>query len=292
MFLIYKINFKSGKVYIGQTNNFNARRNQHLCDAKTEDYKVYRAMRKYNTTHEDFEIIEENIATREECSIREIYWIAYYNSYKNGYNSTPGGECGSWKCGEESHLAKLTEQDVTEIRHLRATKLYQAYEVYEFYKSKIARSTFNKIWQYTTWKHICPELNTVELKKFHRKFRKDISGENNNTSKLTNDLVYKLRVRFYVDGESFSKLLKETKLCRTALQRALSGKTFKNVVMPEKTIKYRIQNKQPLESEIIKLREEYNSGKTLDELKVGVFQNYTNLALKNIVTYKTFTNLQ
>ena len=73
MFVIYKINFKSGKVYIGQTNNFNARRNQHLCDAKTEDYKVYRAMRKYNTTHEDFEIIEENIATREECSIREIY---------------------------------------------------------------------------------------------------------------------------------------------------------------------------------------------------------------------------
>ena len=73
MFLIYKINFKSGKVYIGQTNNFNARRNQHLCDAKTEDYKVYRAMRKYNTTHDDFEIIEENIATREECSIREIY---------------------------------------------------------------------------------------------------------------------------------------------------------------------------------------------------------------------------
>ena len=39
------------------------------------------------------------------------------------------------------------------------------------------------------------------------------------------------------------------------------------------------------------LREEYNSGKTLDELKVGVFQNYTNLALKNIVTYKTFTKL-
>lgn len=62
--------------------------------------------------------------------------------------------------------------------------------------------------------------------------------------------------------------------------------------MPEKTIKYRIQNKQPLESEIIKLREEYNSGKTLDELKIGVFQNYTNLALKNIVTYKTFTEVQ
>lgn len=73
MFLIYKINFKSGKVYIGQTNDFNARRNQHLCDSKTGDYKVYRAMRKYNTTREDFEVIEENIATREECSIREIY---------------------------------------------------------------------------------------------------------------------------------------------------------------------------------------------------------------------------
>lgn len=59
MHIIYKINFISGKVYVGQTNNFIARRNQHLSDARNgEDFKVYRAMRKYNTTKDDFEIIE------------------------------------------------------------------------------------------------------------------------------------------------------------------------------------------------------------------------------------------
>ena len=30
MHVIYKINFSNGKVYIGQSNDFTARRNQHL----------------------------------------------------------------------------------------------------------------------------------------------------------------------------------------------------------------------------------------------------------------------
>lgn len=40
----------------------------------------------------------------EECSIdlideREIYWIAYFDSYKNGYNSTPRRKGKNFRCG-------------------------------------------------------------------------------------------------------------------------------------------------------------------------------------------------
>lgn len=40
----------------------------------------------------------------EECSIdlideREIYWIAYFDSYKNGYNSTPRRKGRNFRCG-------------------------------------------------------------------------------------------------------------------------------------------------------------------------------------------------
>lgn len=291
MFVIYKINFKSGKVYVGLTNNFNARRNQHLSDMHKEDYKVYRAMRKYNTTKNDFEIIEDSILTKEEAANREIYWIAFYDSYHNGYNSTPGGECGSYKLGEESHLAKLTDKDVITIRQIRSTKKYQAGEIYDFYKTKISKSTFLKIWNYTTWKHIAPELNTEELRIFYKHLRKQAKGEKGNHAKLTNDYVYQLRVRFYQNGESFQDLLKEAKVCRTSLQRVLNGTYYPDVKMPQSSIKYRIQNKQPLPSEIQELRKQYKIGKSLSELKTGVFVNYSDQAIKNIINYKTFTNI-
>ena len=61
--------------------------------------------------------------------------------------------------------------------------------------------------------------------------------------------------------------------------------------MPEKSIEYRIQNKQPLDSEIIELRQNYKNGKSISELKTGVFINYSNKAIENIVKYKTFTNI-
>lgn len=291
MFVIYKINFKNGKVYIGLTNDFNARRNQHLCAMHTEDLKVYRAMRKYNTSREDFEIIEDSIETKQEASNREIHWIAYYDSFKNGYNSTPGGECGGYCLGENSHFAKLSDNEVYQIRLLRSTMKYQCFEIYEYYKRKISMSAFRKIWEYTTWKHIAPELNTVEVKNFHKQFRKSNRGEKNSKSKLNNNYVYKLRVRFLVNGESFDNLLKETGICRTSLQRVLNGTYYKDVKMPEKSLQYRIQNKQPLDSEIIEIRQKYKEGKSISELKTGVFVNYCDKAIENIVKHKTFTNI-
>lgn len=294
MHVIYKINFSSGKVYVGQTNNFIARRNQHLSEArKGEDFKVYRAMRKYNTTKDDFEIIEENIDNQELANDREIYWIAYYDSYHNGYNSTPGGECGSHKIGEDSPLAKLKNSDVITIRKIRATMKYQKSEIYEFYKNKISESTFGKIWTYQTWKEIVPELNTPELKEFYRKFRKNAKGEKNAKSHFSNEEVYELRVLFYVKGTQFKDLYKERGkgVCRTSFQRLLYGQNYKEVPMPEKSYEWRKANKHPYPEEIKKLREDFSNGKTIKELQSGFFENYSKKAIENIINYKTYTDI-
>ena len=129
-----------------------ARRSQHLSDArKGEDYKIYRAMRKYNTTKDDFEIIETDLNSQDLANEREIYWIAFYDSYHNGYNSTPGGQTGSYCIGEKSHFAKLTEEDVINIRRIRYTKKYQRSEIWELYKEKISESAFGKVWNYESW---------------------------------------------------------------------------------------------------------------------------------------------
>lgn len=91
---IYKIENKvNRKAYIGKTDYFdiNRRWNEHKRAVNREDCKnrpLYRAMRKYGIENFEFSIIEETENTVE----REIFWIDFYDTYKNGYNSTLGGD--------------------------------------------------------------------------------------------------------------------------------------------------------------------------------------------------------
>ena len=93
---IYKISNKiNGKVYIGQSNNLKRRFKEHKIRYKSINSNEYNsvihiAIRKYNIENFNFEIIEycENSKLNE----REIFWINYYDSFKNGYNCTLGGE--------------------------------------------------------------------------------------------------------------------------------------------------------------------------------------------------------
>lgn len=83
---IYKFtNKENGMVYIGQTI------------APKERYKTHfygesffgREIRRLGYSSFDFEIIEK--INLEDANERECYWISYFDSYKNGYNSTIGG---------------------------------------------------------------------------------------------------------------------------------------------------------------------------------------------------------
>lgn len=91
---IYKIeNQINHKVYIGQTiKSLNKRFSQHK-NNYTKPYfsqiHLYRAFKKYGIENFSFEKIEQ--VNDEDLDEREKYWIAYYNSYENGYNSTLGG---------------------------------------------------------------------------------------------------------------------------------------------------------------------------------------------------------
>ena len=87
---IYKITNKvNGKSYIGQTRytvEFRWRQHQH----KKDNVYFHNAIHKYGA--ESF-----TVETLEECDIeilneREIYYIAKYNTFENGYNLTIGGD--------------------------------------------------------------------------------------------------------------------------------------------------------------------------------------------------------
>lgn len=89
---IYKItNTTNGKCYIGQSRDIEARWAKHLSAYKSSpEWELYRAFKKYGIGAFSFEVIEE--CTIEELNEREIYWIAHFDSFNNGYNMTLGGE--------------------------------------------------------------------------------------------------------------------------------------------------------------------------------------------------------
>lgn len=84
----------NSRVYIGKTEfSIEKRFKEHLYDSlkhRKEQRPLYRAISKYGKEHFWIEMLEE--CSSENASEREIYWIAKYNSYVDGYNATLGGD--------------------------------------------------------------------------------------------------------------------------------------------------------------------------------------------------------
>ncbi len=104
---IYKIeNNINHKIYIGQTIKFYEERfKQHKINYTKEYFSqivLYQAFKKYGVENFTFSPIEE--VDNELLDEREKYWITFYDSYYNGYNSTLGGR-----------LVELYDWDVNKI---------------------------------------------------------------------------------------------------------------------------------------------------------------------------------
>lgn len=111
---IYKItNIVSGMSYIGQAANISLRVYQHLHssvseNAKDFNYPLHKAIRKYGMDNFSLEVLEECFG--DALNEREMYWIATYDTLKNGYNQTAGGY-------QSIRQIKLTSDDVDQIRY-------------------------------------------------------------------------------------------------------------------------------------------------------------------------------
>lgn len=86
---IYRItNNLNGMIYIGQTRRTVAERvKQHLY----QQSKIGKAMTKYGTENFSIDVID-HANTQEELDFLERFWIAFYNSCENGYNTLSGGQ--------------------------------------------------------------------------------------------------------------------------------------------------------------------------------------------------------
>ena len=92
MGFIYKItNNQNSKIYIGKTSStLEEKWSKHKYAYLIYDWHLYRAMRKYGI--ENFQMEEIEKCSDDILNDRERYWISFYDSYNNGYNSTEGGD--------------------------------------------------------------------------------------------------------------------------------------------------------------------------------------------------------
>ena len=93
IYTIYKsVNTKTGKVYIGFDSNWPNRLKIHKSASKNQDFKFYRSIRKYGWDNFEWSIIYQSKDKQHTLKEMETHFINEYDSMKNGYNSTLGGD--------------------------------------------------------------------------------------------------------------------------------------------------------------------------------------------------------
>lgn len=207
---IYIIKNKiNNKVYIGQSVDIMCRWYAHKNSAKGKSQDSYT---KIHTVMNELGIDNFYIEILEECEYskldeREIYWIDFFNSYKNGYNMTLGGDSNR---GESNGRHLLTEEQVIEIRLAYGNKI-PFREVYNKYKGIISKRGLQKVWHFETWKYILPEVYTEENRIWHATMAKaNIDGnkklgKNNKERACNEEEILKMR-ELREKGLSYKKI--------------------------------------------------------------------------------------
>lgn len=220
--VIYKItNIINGKLYIGQTLDYEERVRQHKQtpfreNSKEKDRPLYRAMRKYGVENFKFEIID-TAETIEELNEKEIYWIQYYDSCvdnNKGYNLDKGG-----KNGRKSEITKkkIGEAQKGELNHAYGKRGGDCHNA-----KKVINLTLDKIY---------PSMLDCAVQEFgDKKYLKQISKVCDPNS---NRISYKGNVyrTFDEDGNIIEKV---NKVNNKAFEKVkvidiISGKIFKTI---------------------------------------------------------------
>lgn len=231
---IYKItNITNNKCYIGKSNNIERRWQDHkrlafLLNSKEYNKALYQAIRKYGIDNFNFEIIEE-LDNYDLSSEREIFWIAYYNSFKEGYNESLGGDGGSsiGHCqGEANGRAKLTLEDVKIIRAKYAEGCGKA-ECYELFKDKITLEGFAKVWLGRTWTHVMPEVFTENNKNRNQSIGRATGKRNRLYSEEEVKEIRKLKSLGEKNSEVFEKY--KNKSSKSTFDDIWYERTYKGV---------------------------------------------------------------
>lgn len=204
------VNLINDKKYIGQSKNIKKRfQSHHLIDYKNENNcnyntKFYQAIRKYGI--DNFEVVILKLCEEKELDDLEIKYIKEFDTFKNGYNSTEGGQFWSPNIhseeteekrkqtreknkslmSENHPRAKLTNQQVWDIRQ-RYIDGESIKEIYNDFKDLYTnQQTFKRIVLGQTYvtvgniptkeqvRHTNARLTDVQVKEIRNSYKKGV----------------------------------------------------------------------------------------------------------------------
>lgn len=237
-------NLITNKKYIGQSINIKKRfLSHHIYDyknPKNESYnsKFYQALRKYGLNKFKVSIIE--ICEKEALNEKEIYWINFFDSYKNGYNSTLGGSNLSKKIfSEESKLKKEKTRNKNNSlkgeRHPRARLTNK--EVIIIRQRYIDGETIDKI--YNDYKYIFKSKNCLKNIIFGKSYKyvgnipkkTDIRYTNKNKTlgKFDKQTIVSIRKEYKEMNITYSELAKKYNTSISTIGKIINFQLYKNI---------------------------------------------------------------
>ena len=95
----------NGKQYVGYTIDLEKRLSSHK--SADTDTHFYRAIRKYGWENFDVDVIFEHDDEKWTLAVMEPHFIAWYDTYHNGYNLTEGGEGALGRCVSEDTRSRI-----------------------------------------------------------------------------------------------------------------------------------------------------------------------------------------
>jgi len=179
--IIYIATSPNGKSYIGQSiYSLSKRKAKHKQDAKKYSYAFANAINKYGIDAFIWRVLEDEIAI-EDLNFKEKFYIRKYNTFRNGYNSTEGGDFNPMcyeknrkkvvkntrgvkhnidQRGEKNPLAKITWCIVNDIRayYFKSNMTQKEIAI----KYKISRRTVGNIVNNKSWvdkQYVPPKFN-------------------------------------------------------------------------------------------------------------------------------------
>lgn len=189
--IIYKHTCRiTNKAYIGQTSQANPNqrwRNGNGYKPRSSTYTAlfWNAIQKHGWENFDHEILESGITSQEEANNREIYWIAFYDTFYNGYNLTLGGDT--------KEQARLMSKDDQTIKVLPNEFDKYLADGWMFHDSIEYRPI-----KHRKWYEVHKEEQNERTRKYHEEHREEMNALNReNCKKLYQDSKFKAKKKQY-----------------------------------------------------------------------------------------------
>lgn len=137
--------------YVGQSTNLEERYKRHNRDWINGTTDFYEAIQEWGWDNFSYEVLE--ICEKEELNNKEKYWIAFYDSFYNGYNETKGGG-NHWTVSEDEILKLyyegLSPKQIKEHLQISLSTVYKYLSCdKEFIKNKNNNKNTNfRVYQY------------------------------------------------------------------------------------------------------------------------------------------------